>query len=37
MKPYRVYDGRSPEAVVMWLTPAQVVEYRRMGYRVTEV
>ncbi len=36
MKKYRVYDGQSEEAQIMWLTEAQAVEYRRQGYYVTE-
>lgn len=33
---YKVYDGHSPEAQIMWLTDSQASEYRRQGYYVTE-
>lgn len=36
-KHYRVYDGRSSEARLLWLTDAEAAEYRRNGYYVTEV
>jgi len=32
-----VYDGCSPEAEILWLTPAEIVEYRRAGYYVIEM
>ena len=35
MKQYRVWTETS-EAQLMWLTDAQVVEYRRRGYSVRE-
>lgn len=37
MKRYRVYDGRSPEASIRWLTEAQAAELRRAGYYVTVI
>ncbi len=37
MKQYKIYDGHSQEARIMWLTESQAVEYRRQGYYVTEV
>lgn len=37
MKKYRVRKGTEDEGRILWLTEAQVVEYRRQGYYVTEV
>ena len=36
-KKYRVFDGEEAEGQVMWLTPAEVVEWRRKGYYVEEM
>lgn len=36
-KQYRVYDGHSASAQILWLTESQVIEYRHNGYYVTEV
>lgn len=36
-KQYRVYNGHSAEAQILWLTEAEAVEYRRNGYYVTEL
>jgi hypothetical protein len=33
---YRVYDGKSDISTRHFLTEAEVVEFRRLGYRVTE-
>lgn len=34
MKRYRVYDGYSGEAQIIWLTDSQAESYRRNGYYV---
>lgn len=36
-KQYRVRKGTENEGRILWLTDAEVVEYRRAGYYVTEV
>jgi hypothetical protein len=36
MRKYQVWDGEN-ERFVVWLTDAQVAEYRRKGYRVIAI